>query len=68
MYAFITRIKNRTERGMETAQVILILGIVVGLIAILFPSISRTIESRGEKAEACITGINMDSDVDAAEC
>jgi len=68
MARFIERIKNRTESGMETAQVILILGIVVGLIAVLFPAISSTIQERGQKADACISGVNMDSSMSAADC
>lgn len=62
------RLRARGESGMETAQVILILGIVVGLIAILFPAISGVIRDRGDKAQACISNTNMNSTVNPEDC
>lgn len=38
------------ERGMEAAQVILILAIVTGLIVLVFPPIIEAIQEQGEDA------------------
>lgn len=38
------------ERGMEAAQVILILAIVTGLIVLVFPPIIQAIQDQGEDA------------------
>lgn len=45
------------ERGMEAAQVILILAIVVGLIVLVFPPILDAIQRQGTDAVNDINGL-----------
>jgi hypothetical protein len=45
------------ERGMEAAQVILILGIVTGLIVLVFPPILQAIQNQGTNAVNDINGL-----------
>lgn len=49
-------VKN-DERGMEAAQVILILAIVTGLIVLVFPPILNAIEQQGNNAVNDINGL-----------
>lgn len=66
MRKLVERFKNRSDSGMETAQVIMILVIVVGLIAFLFPTITSAISERGKKASDCIGATSFDGAVDPA--
>jgi competence protein ComGC len=45
------------ERGMEAAQVILILAIVTGLIVLVFPPILEAIQDQGNDAVNDINGL-----------
>jgi competence protein ComGC len=45
------------ERGMEAAQVILILAIVTGLIVLVFPPILQAIQDQGNDAVNDINGL-----------
>lgn len=45
------------ERGMEAAQVILILAIVTGLIVLVFPPILQAIQNQGGNAVNDINGL-----------
>jgi competence protein ComGC len=45
------------ERGMEAAQVILILAIVTGLIVLIFPPILQAIQDQGNDAVNDINGL-----------
>jgi hypothetical protein len=49
-------VKN-DERGMEAAQVILILAIVTGLIVLVFPPILNAIQQQGTNAVNDINGL-----------
>lgn len=49
-------VKN-DERGMEAAQVILILAIVTGLIVLVFPPILDAIQQQGNNAVNDINGL-----------
>lgn len=55
----LKRRRQRNEEAMEVAQVILVLGIVVGLIAFLFPTITSAINERGQTAKDQIAGTSF---------